>query len=105
MGSPILRHTHVETLGTPPVPGLHLRCRFQRTDDSTAGGGFLVSGWEGCVSVCWAVGVLGCCVEELGQRGRLVFLRVASPFFPGILLSRKPPKTLTKQLVLENNDG
>ena len=27
------------------------------------------------------------------------------PFFPGILLSRKPPETLGKQLVFEKNDG
>ena len=32
-------------------------------------------------------------------------LRVASPFFPGILLSGKPPNTLGKQLVFEKNDG
>ena len=31
-------------------------------------------------------------------------LGVASPFCPGILLSRKPPKT-RKQLVIEKNDG
>ena len=33
------------------------------------------------------------------------FLGVTSPFFPGILLSRKPPKTLGKWLVFEKNDG
>ena len=32
-------------------------------------------------------------------------LGVPSPFFPGILLSTRPPKTLEKQLVLEKNDG
>ena len=32
-------------------------------------------------------------------------LRAASPFFPAILLSRKSPKTLGKQLVFEKNDG
>ena len=30
---------------------------------------------------------------------------LASPFFPGILLSRKPPKRLGKQLVFEKSDG
>ena len=32
-------------------------------------------------------------------------LGVTSPFFPGILLSRKPPTTLGKWLVFEKNDG
>ena len=34
------------------------------------------------------------------------FLGVTSPFFPGILLSGKPPKTLGKwRSVFEKNDG
>ena len=32
-------------------------------------------------------------------------LGVPSPFFPGILLFRKPSKTQGKQLVVEKNDG
>ena len=32
-------------------------------------------------------------------------LGVTSPFFPGIFLSRKPPNTLGKWLVIEKNDG
>ena len=32
-------------------------------------------------------------------------LGVPSPFFPGILLSRKPPETQGKRLVLEKIDG
>ena len=34
-----------------------------------------------------------------------MFLGVPSPFFPGILLSKKPPKTLEKQLFFEKNDS
>ena len=34
-----------------------------------------------------------------------MILGVPSPFFPGILLSRKPPKTKGKLLVFEKNDG
>ena len=33
------------------------------------------------------------------------FLGVTSPFFPGILLSRKQPEALGKWLVFEKNDG
>ena len=43
--------------------------------------------------------------EATPKPSRPAFLRVASPFFPGILLSRKPPKTLRKWLVFEKNDG
>ena len=34
-----------------------------------------------------------------------VGLGLPSPFFPGILLSSKPPKTLGKWLVFEKNSG
>ena len=34
-----------------------------------------------------------------------LLLGVPSPFFPGILLFRKPSKTSGKQLVFEKNDG
>ena len=44
-----------------------------------------------------------------GKCGKLlpawIVLRLAPPFFPGILLSRKPPETQRKRLVLEKNDG
>ena len=38
-------------------------------------------------------------------RESSLVLGVASPFFPGILLSRKPQNTLGKWLVFLKNDG
>ena len=35
----------------------------------------------------------------------LIYLGDTSPFFPGILLSRKPSEPSRKQLVFEKNDG
>ena len=37
-------------------------------------------------------------------KGATICLALPSPFFPGILLSRKPPETQRKQLVFEKND-
>ena len=41
----------------------------------------------------------------LGKWIHFKMLGVTSLFFPGILLSRKSPKTLGKQLVFEKNDA
>ena len=39
------------------------------------------------------------------KRGCGVLGVSSSPFFPGILLSRKPPASQEKRLVFEKNDG
>ena len=48
--------------------------------------------------------VTGNCMSPISRKRRST-LGVNSPFFPGILLSRKPPKTLGKWLAFEKNDG
>ena len=54
-----------------------------------------------CLAPC-ACAFACACMDCEGHRLRFPsFLRVASPFFPGILLSRRPPKSLGKQLVLK----
>ena len=49
------------------------------------------------VPACWAI--------LKGHQGPPIFLGDTSPFFPGILLFRKPADTKGKQLVFEKNHG
>ena len=44
-------------------------------------------------------------LKASGDDASKMIVGVASPFFSGILLSRKPPKTLGKCLVCKKNDG